>query len=176
MFTELARRIAVAVVTGAALLVGTAPPGVATTSRSPIPPDANYHLVLEWGGRCLEERSQDGHVSQWGCHTGPTQVWRLVLDPTTGYHRIINGATGRCLEVRGGSLSNGARVVGVTCQPNVKHQTWLLNPKPGVVVHEIKPRHSAKCLDIAHGGEGSVAHQWECHGGGNQRWLIMPER
>jgi len=40
--------------------------------------------------------------------------------------------------------------------------------------YEIVAKHSGKCLDVAgiatH--NGANIHQWECHGGPNQRWLL----
>jgi len=42
-------------------------------------------------------------------------------------------------------------------------------------VRTLKARHSGKCLDVAGIGRnnGDNVHQWECHGGDNQKWRFM---
>lgn len=163
--------MALSLAAGSALLGSEQADGSTTKA---LPSAAAYHLVLDWGRRCLEEWERDGHVHHWECNGGTHQVWRLVPKPS-GHHQIVNQRTNRCLDVLGGSAGNGTRVIGAECHEGWKNQEWLINDLNDGFF-EIKARHSAKCLDIAHGGNGSTAHQWDCHRGGNQRWLITPER
>ena len=38
--------------------------------------------------------------------------------------------------------------------------------------------HSGKCLDVAmaSGDNGGNVHQYDCHGGSNQKWEFVPDR
>ncbi|MFD4481692.1 RICIN domain-containing protein [Streptomyces sp. NPDC058471] len=143
----------------------------ATDGAPTVSADQNYELVLEWGGRCLEEWG--GSVYQWDCHGGDHQQWRFV-SKGDGYYQIVNKRDGLCLDVYGGSPQNGTSVVGAGCHEG-KWQQWSLN-FVGAARYELVARHSGRCLDIAHGGNGSKALQWDCHHGGNQRWYINEER
>lgn len=42
-------------------------------------------------------------------------------------------------------------------------------------IHTLRARHSGRCLDVAGVGRdtGANVHQWDCHGGDNQKWRFM---
>lgn len=89
--------------------------------------------------------------------------------------------SGLCLDVNGGSTSNGARVQQWDCN-NTNAQKWEIvyagggprfNGQAGNY-YFIKNVGSGKCLDVigASRSNGAGVTQWDCHGGTNQRWLL----
>jgi len=42
-------------------------------------------------------------------------------------------------------------------------------------IHTLRARHSGRCLDVAGVSRdtGANVHQWDCHGGDNQKWRFM---
>lgn len=153
--------------------------GLATTSPASADTGASAkdrRFVLDWGGRCLENGDHNT-VYQYDCHNGEHQTWRLKAvskAKSKGYYLIVNKHTGLCLDVRNGSPQNWTPVITAYCH-GAKWQQWRLHEaKPGK--YALIARHSQKCLDIRHSGfgnpNGSIAHQWDCHYGGNQLWII----
>lgn len=90
------------------------------------------------------------------------------------YYRIEAKCSGKCLDVSGVSMENGANVhqwewVGGA------NQLWKFVPLDDGC-YEIVAKHSGKCLDVAEWSkekEGNV-WQWDIHGGDNQRWRLIP--
>jgi len=81
--------------------------------------------------------------------------------------------SGKCLDVYGGSVADGAAVIQWTCHggPN---QQWSL--RPYLDAYQVVAGHSGKCLDVYGGSvaDGTAVIQWTCHGGANQQWSLRP--
>ncbi|MFJ7271320.1 RICIN domain-containing protein [Streptomyces sp. NPDC099050] len=83
-----------------------------------------------------------------------------------------NTHSGKCLEVGGWNLNDGATVNQWTCHGGA-NQKWRYSTSSKTIVN----LHSGKCLEP--GGwstsNGSGANQWACHGGANQKWDLWSD-
>jgi hypothetical protein len=95
-------------------------------------PDVNTSAsfqIFNWNsGLCLGiyQGHHDAPALQWGCNGNPDQSWHWGNPdfPGSAWYQLVNG-DGQCLGVAGGSLSEGARVVGWDCLgPNHPDQYW----------------------------------------------------
>lgn len=61
-----------------------------------------------------------------------SQHWQFQFGPVAGPVRVVNRALGQCLEVKDGSLAEGAPIQVSTCDDSVQHQEWqkLQVPRP----------------------------------------------
>ncbi|GAA1287143.1 ThuA domain-containing protein [Saccharothrix xinjiangensis] len=78
--------------------------------------------------------------------------------PRTG---PITAASGKCVDVNGGSAADGAKVQLWTCNGGV-NQRWTAN---GSTLRALD-----KCLDAAGTANGAAVRLWTCTGGGAQNW------
>jgi lysophospholipase L1-like esterase len=79
---------------------------------------------------------------------------------------IRSGIAGKCLDVNGGSSTNGTVVQIWTC--NSTSAQWWTPYADGTL------RAAGKCLDATDAGtaNGTKTQIWDCHGGGNQVWQV----
>ncbi|MGQ0630035.1 MAG: RICIN domain-containing protein [Sporichthyaceae bacterium] len=115
-----------------------------------------------------------------GASSGASLVQRGGTGPGTRFtvttrgagYRLRNIATGRCAEVVGGSLRNGARVIDVRCRTRA-HQQWkvLEHPDGGLAIVGAA---SGKCVQPAGGalGAGAKLVQRSCSHSAAQRWAL----
>ena len=85
---------------------------------------------------------------------------------TTG--TIVSSASGRCLDVTGGSTTNGTRPQIWDCNSGNANQTWTFADDGSV-------RGLGKCLDVANGStaNGAAVHLWDCFSTiASQRWTL----
>jgi ricin-type beta-trefoil lectin protein len=85
--------------------------------------------------------------------------------------------SGKCLDVEGASIADGANIHQWTCSPpGGTNQQWRLVQVSGNV-YNIIAVHSGKCLDVEGAGmqDGDDVHQWTCTppGGTNQQWRLV---
>jgi uncharacterized protein (DUF1800 family) len=92
----------------------------------------------------------------------------------TATFEIVARHSGKCLDVTGGSVENGAEVIQWICNRGA-NQHWASVPA-GDGSYFLVAQHSGKCLDVtaASGSDGARIIQWICHGGANQRWTLAP--
>ena len=86
-------------------------------------PDGFWKIVSAYSGKCLEVANPwyDGEVvRQNGCHDGDTQDF--TIEYSAGSHFIRTRVTGKCLDVSGYGLGNGAYIVQWGCN-------WMLNQR-----------------------------------------------
>lgn len=99
---------------------------------------------------------------------------------TFGYNRIVSRNSNKCVDVNGGSTSNGASIVQWDCWGGA-NQAWSFVPV-GSGYYKIIAKHSGKCLDVSGGSTSNGARltQWDCHGGNNQLfrrdWMVVGYR
>ncbi|GIF09868.1 ricin-type beta-trefoil lectin domain protein [Actinoplanes siamensis] len=86
-------------------------------------------------------------------------------DPATGTGQaLVGAASGRCLDVPGGSAANGTQPIIWDCT-GAANQLWAYD---GQTVQSL-----GKCLDSPTGATaGSKAQLWDCTGAANQRWTF----
>ncbi|WP_329454577.1 ricin-type beta-trefoil lectin domain protein [Streptomyces sp. NBC_01497] len=82
----------------------------------------------------------------------------------TGGRSVRSGISGKCLDVNGGSSTNGTAAQIWSCN-NTGAQVWTAS-SDGTL------RALGKCLDVTGAGtaNGSKVEVWDCNGGGNQQW------
>ena len=91
--------------------------------------DAGYRIVSRMSGKCigtdLGHAEVAGHIVQSRCGSAPDQLW--ALEGAGNGYALRNAANRLCLDVPGGSLANGAKLMAWTCNggPN---QTWRYVP------------------------------------------------
>lgn len=61
-------------------------------------------------------------ITQWTCHTGTNQQWRL--QDTGGRLQLIARHSNKCLTIQGAGTADGARAVQMTCGTGADQQ-WL---------------------------------------------------
>ncbi len=77
---------------------------------------------------------------------------------------LMSGMGAKCLDVEGGAIKQGARVIGYSCHGDTNQRFDVTNG--GAI------KIGGLCVDAAGGagrdGDGLVL--WSCHGGANQQW------
>ena len=89
-----------------------------------------------------------------------------------GYYEIVNRASGKCLDVQGQSLANGALVQQWGCWGGANQLWKLVSVETGY--YQIVNKNSGKCLDVKGQSlaNGAQLQQWACWSGGNQRFRM----
>jgi hypothetical protein len=89
-----------------------------------------------------------------------------------GLYTLTTYHSGKCLDVEGTNVKNGANVYQWDCT-NGNNQKWNLVSKGGDV-YTLAALHSGRCLDVAgaRNDNGADVLQWDCHGKDNQAWQI----
>lgn len=94
-------------------------------------------------------------------------------NPATPY-QITARHSGKCLDVSGSSLGNGALVTQSDCNGG-ENQQWTFTPV-GAGYYRITAKHSGKVLDVFGGifsaANGVIVEQWEYNGNTNQMWYV----
>jgi hypothetical protein len=110
------------------------------------------------------------------CPSTSTPVLIPVPPPQTPteYCRIIAKHSGKCLDVGGESMDEGAGVIQWSYWGG-DNQKWKLEPVGGGYFRIIA-KHSARCLDVSSGSTkgGAGIMQWGYWGGDSQKWRLEP--
>ncbi|MEV6243610.1 RICIN domain-containing protein [Lentzea sp. NPDC051838] len=137
--------------------------------------------------RCVDvfgnSQNNGAPVILWDCRTAAqNQHWSAIgVAGNSEYGTVIfaNRSSGKCLDLNGGSVDNGATVIQWNCH-NGSNQRWdIVLPTgvdPGTYDGPIMFRNLAtgKCLDLNGGSSanGTAFIQWDCKGSDNQ--LFQP--
>ena len=118
---------------------------------------AQDRIWLNYHDRNVEGRWESPEYEPVGINT-----WRTLIDQRTG----------KCLDIKGGSSSNGANVQLYRCHGN-DNQLWRYD----VNTMQIRSRKSGKCLDIPGDdnkvNRGANIQIWGCQAHArDQRWII----
>lgn len=91
------------------------------------------------------------------------------------FYQIKARHSGKCLEVSGRSLGNGAQIIQGDCHGG-ENQQWTFFSVDGARTYRIKAKHSGKALDvfggIFSGANGVIVDQWDYNGSTNQMWSV----
>jgi hypothetical protein len=83
--------------------------------------------------------------------------------------KLVNAASGKCLQPVNGSLSQGAAIVQETCNGSVAQQ-WLVTSALTTKLHVVN-RASQFCLDArGKAVNGTPIQQWTCNKITNENW------
>ncbi|WP_369147899.1 RICIN domain-containing protein [Streptomyces sp. R44] len=85
---------------------------------------------------------------------------------------LSSRSSGKCLDVPGGSITDGAAAVQWTCGSQLNQQFTASDQGNGYV--RLINRNSGKCLDVANGStaDGAAVVQWTCGNQPNQQWTL----
>ncbi|QQQ73957.1 glycoside hydrolase N-terminal domain-containing protein [Saccharothrix sp. 6-C] len=90
----------------------------------------------------------------------------------TGWHRLVNRASGKALDVAGASVADGAEVVQWSATGSLNQQWRFLPNADGSC--RLAARHSGRLLDSPGGsGQGARLDQWQDTGSDNQWWRLV---
>ncbi|MFE9769875.1 glycoside hydrolase family 19 protein [Streptomyces sp. NPDC005808] len=94
----------------------------------------------------------------------------LPASPAAAATGQITGLAGKCIDVAGGSSTNGTAVQLYDCNGSAAQQ-WNVG-SDGTI------RALGKCLDVSNNStaDGALIHLWDCVGGANQQWTVSAAR
>ena len=157
--------VAAAAVTAGVLAGGVAMPTAASA--------ATPGTIVNWGSGFCADVGHYGNlyengvrIQQWACGTDSRQVWQLVVtaNPNNklGY-KVVNGASGKCLDVVDGKNADRTPVQQWDCRFGhfAASQTWYLDPAvPTRIVSDI----GGRCLEVAGGSlvHGAYLQTYHC--------------
>ncbi|MCB0187175.1 MAG: RICIN domain-containing protein, partial [Caldilineaceae bacterium] len=101
-------------------------------------------------------------------------TWTVTALPRgiqPGVYQLVNVGSNLCVDVNGGSTSNGARIIQWSCHTG-NNQKWRVET---VGTHyRLTAVHSNKVIDVYGGSTraGAKLIQWSWHSGTNQQWTI----
>ena len=137
-----------------------------------------FNLVAQHSDKCVDvanASTADGaNVQQYTCLRQENQRWYIQYDSTVGtttYWRILSNNSGKCLDVAGASLADGANIQQYTCNGG-GNQAWQITADSTGFV-EIRSKLSNKCVDVAGVSTADNANiqQYTCNYGPNQRFF-----
>jgi hypothetical protein len=174
-----------AVLTAAVLAPVVAPGSAAAGQLSPRTGNGNLwrneksNLCLAVSGSSYDNGAP---IIQWGCVNSQDQYWKLGR-MTSAYgslwYEIVNGMSGRCLGVQGGSFANGAKLVQYTCFHDPKNhpdQYWwnrdIGRDSRGNLEYEFRNLLQSACVAVEGGSTswGGAVVQWQCNSHTDQYW------
>jgi len=114
------------------------------------------------GSKCLDVYGDNIHADKVTiyaatCNGDAGQVWKHEGG------RLKNVASGRCLDIKGASVKNGANLILFKCNGQ-KNQQFQFNK----ATNSIYQPTSSKCLDVEHRGQYRVV-LWTCKSSQNQK-------
>lgn len=179
-----ARRLNVAMASGAALAITATMLTTATPAAGAITPAAGVYLRSVLSGKCMTVTgvgtADDASVVQFTCSASTNDTWRAV-GMGDGTFQIVVVRTGKCLSVKGASTSNNAGVVQHTCNPataTAKNDRWRPRPVPGTSSYQLVAEHSGKCIFVANGSTSNNALmlQFSCTAAAqaSEQWYFPP--
>ncbi|HEV2633886.1 MAG TPA: RICIN domain-containing protein [Actinocrinis sp.] len=107
---------------------------------------------------------------QWTSNDTAGQEFKLISRTTgtspAGTGAVRSGISGKCLDVNGGSTTDGAAVQIWGCN-NTTAQSWTATSGGTLTA-------LGKCLDATANGtaNGTKVELWDCNGGSNQQWQV----
>ena len=158
----LAKRLANGDVAVALVNQGGSTTTVATTAAAAGLSGSSFTLRDVWSGASA---SSSGSISASVPAHG-TVVYRVSGGPGGG-STLVSGASGRCLDVPGGTTANGTQPVIWDCNGGA-NQRWTFS---GSSIQAL-----GKCLDAPlNATAGAKAQIWDCNGGTNQQWTLASD-
>jgi hypothetical protein len=107
--------------------------------------------------------NDDAPAVQWNCEKVANQEWHYGLEyGNSGYYRLVNGDN-ECLGVAGSSKSQGARVVGWTCNGHLDQYWQGVGISDGTVFYNYN---SGLALGVSGNSKavGAAVVQWHFQG------------
>lgn len=127
-------------------------------------PNKGLHLVIKASGKCLSGSSRNhkgDQAIQYKCLEHPNQTFKAVYHKN-GSFNLINQMSKMCLEVKGSSKKDHAKVIHWKCGKGAGQLWRKVEAKKGYFT--IQSEHSKKCLDLTNGNKKDLAplQQYKC--------------
>jgi hypothetical protein len=134
----------------------------------------SYRIVFRLSDKALttSQNSDGAAVVQDTFGGAGNQLWQFEF-VGSGVYRIVNGESGRCLDVEGGSSDNAVAMIQTTCA-DTEHQYFrLVGTGDGYYV--IVNWQNMKVLDVLDfsTADGAAVIQYDCLYAENQQWEIV---
>jgi V8-like Glu-specific endopeptidase len=127
--------------------------------------------------------AEGAHLAQYFCdgrkQTDDNQYWQLQKRARARFYQIVNGKSGKCIGVRGGSAASGAQIVLDSCDaaPDAPHsQVWEFDYRDSDGKIRLKNSWSGMCIGVDEESTsmGRGLYQYPCDGGADQGWDFIP--
>jgi len=136
-------------------------------------PDGTYNVVSRNSNKVMDVAApfNGTQVVQWGYNGFTGQKWTFSHQGN-GQYKLTNVASGRVLDVGGGSTANAAKIQ-LWDWLNVNSQKWTVTPI-GDGLFKLTAVHSGKVADVegVSTADGAKVHQWSYVGALNQQWRM----
>jgi hypothetical protein len=153
--------------------------GVMPLAAPPVELGHDYYLRsrLSWG-KCAEipswSKSNYKQADVWTCANQANVKWYVVFAGTYGAldtYYIKNSYSKKCLNVAGGSVRNGTKIIQYTCSSALNNR-WRLVSHNGY--YEIKNMNTNSFVNIAGGraSNGAKLVEWNTFGRTNQDFFF----
>ncbi|RKG71282.1 glycosyl hydrolase [Corallococcus exercitus] len=123
---------------------------------------ATLSFKVRWGGQAFEYTLPPRSVAsfQWGGTSGTQGPW----------YRLVNKATGKCVDIVGPSAADGTGLHQWTCHTGASQQWALVATDSGY--SRLVSRYSGKVVDVADvsSADGARVQEWSWAGGANQQF------
>lgn len=141
-----------------------------------------YQIQAKNSGKCLNvqyaSQSNAAQIIQWDCNGGLSNQWQLSPFGV-GYYLLVNRNSGKCMDVQYANTGNGGNLIQWTCN-GATNQQWQVHPTFGgsqfAGYFNLQARHSLKYAGVQYASlsNGANAIQWECTGGPNMNFTLLP--
>ncbi|MFD9791871.1 RICIN domain-containing protein [Streptomyces sp. NPDC059070] len=127
------------------------------------------HITNNNSGQCLAvpggSTDKGTGLIQWQCGGWADHYWSVQYQFTSGgwyWYHVVNGKSGQCLAVPGGSTDQGTQVIQWPCGTYADHYWAFASDRAGVT--HIANGKSGQCLAIpgASRDQGMKVIQWPC--------------
>lgn len=137
------------------------------------PPAGVFSLLAKHSTKALSIDATTSQAEQKTLTTATDQQW-TVSDAGGGLSKIVNVASGKCLDVNGSSTTNNAAIIAATCSTSASQKFTLQDAGAGF--WRIIASHSSKCVDVAGASQAEDApiNQYTCGTANNQQWDFEP--
>ncbi|WP_370148101.1 RICIN domain-containing protein [Streptacidiphilus sp. EB129] len=98
-----------------------------------------------------------------------------MVDPPSGYTKLVNLNSDKCADVENWSKDEGAVVHQWSCRlDNDANQWWGFAPSGVPGYWNVVNLNSNMCLDVdgPSDADRAVIHQWHCYNGPSQQWRL----
>jgi len=107
-------------------------------------------------------------VWAWSYTGGSNQLWTF-MGMGDGTYEIVNQASGKCLEVRGGTTGNGSYIQQYGCWGG-DNQRWSVVLCQGYI--QIVGKQSGRCLSSSALLDGATVTLWDCSNASSEQWAV----
>lgn len=126
-----------------------------------------YYRILNYEtGGCIQQSG--GGAETVTCSASSSQYWALQSTTQSGYYKLVNEASGKCIE----EVSNFAPVAVDSCTQGADEQKWKEQPTSQLGYDKFVNLGGGECIDD-YNGNGGVDTLMCAQGDGDQYWELI---